>query len=122
MRMILGLLIAACLANPAVAVTVQLSCKGETNAYDKGSFLPRADTVSVTIDFSAGTVTVHNQVGTWTVPMINRTNEDMVTLAHRDDGVTMGSINRITGVASFGFAAPGFSLFQGVCERVQNLF
>jgi hypothetical protein len=120
--MIVAVLIAALLASPAMAVTVQLACKGETNAYNKGSFSPSQETVSVTIDFSAGVVTVRNQVGTWTVPMINRANEDMVTLAHRDEGVTMGSINRITGVATFGFAEPGFSLFQGVCERVQNLF
>ena len=42
--------------------------------------------------------------------MVNRPNEDMVTTANREDGVTMGSINRINGVASFGFATPsGFS-------------
>ncbi len=50
--------------------------------------------------------------------MVNRPNEDMVTLAHREAGVTMGSINRLDGVASFGFAmAGGFSIFKGVCQR-----
>jgi hypothetical protein len=48
----------------------------------------------------------------------------MVTTAHREDGVTMGSINRLTGIASFSFAgAPGFSIFKGVCRRApENLF
>jgi len=50
--------------------------------------------------------------------MVNRPDEDMVTTANREAGVTMGSINRITGIASFGFAvAPGFSIFKGVCQR-----
>jgi hypothetical protein len=87
-------------------------------------FSPTEETVSVTLDFALGSVTVGSRAGTWTVPMVNRPNEDMVTTAHRDVGVTMGSINRITGVASFGFAmAPGFSVFKGVCQRApENIF
>ncbi|HEY6254214.1 MAG TPA: hypothetical protein VIY51_00300 [Xanthobacteraceae bacterium] len=116
-------MLAMLIASPAVAAPIQLDCKGETNRFDnRGPFSPTPETLSVSIDFARGTVTVGNQRGTWTVPMINRPNEDMVTLAHRDEGVTMGSINRITGVASFGFAAPGFSMFNGVCQRAQNLF
>lgn len=111
------------MASPALAAPILLTCKGEINAYDKGSFTPAEETVSVTIDFNFGTVTVGSHAGKWTVPMVNRPTEDVVTLAHRDVGVTMGSINRITGVATFTFfAAPGFSLFNGTCERVQNLF
>jgi hypothetical protein len=87
-------------------------------------FSPTEETVSVTLDFALGSVTVGSRAGEWTVPMVNRPNEDMVTLAGREVGVTMGSINRITGVASFGFAmAPGFSIFSGVCQRApENLF
>jgi hypothetical protein len=110
-------------AGPAMAAPIQLICKGQTNAYDKGMFTPAGDSVAVVIDFDFGTVTVGNRGGKWTVPMVNRPSEDVVTLAHRDDGVTMGSINRITGVATFTFAGgPGFSMFSGTCERVQNLF
>ena len=69
--------------------------------------------MSVTLDFAVGSVTVGSRAGKWTVPMVNRPNEDMVTTANREDGVTMGSINRITGVASFGFAtALGVQHFQ----------
>jgi hypothetical protein len=110
--------------SPALAAPIQLECKGQTNAYEKGAFSPTEETVSVTLDFALGNVTVGSRAGKWTVPMINRPNEDMVTLAHRDVGVTMGSINRIDGLASFGFAmASGFSIFKGVCQRApENLF
>jgi hypothetical protein len=115
--------VAMLMASPAFSAPILLICKGETNTYDnRGSFTPAEETVSVSIDFNFGTVTVGNHAGKWTVPMVNRPSEDVVTLAHRDVGVTMGSINRITGVASFTFSAPGFSLFNGTCERVQNLF
>jgi hypothetical protein len=117
------IVLAVLLAAPAEAAPIELSCQGQTNMYDKGSFSPTAETLSVTLDFAAGTVTVANRAGRWTVPMVNRPNEDMVTLAHRDAGVTMGSINRITGVASFGFSlGPGFAVFNGTCQRAQNLF
>ena len=109
---------------PALAVPIHLECKGQTSAYERGTFSPTEETVSVTLDFALGSVTVGSRAGTFTVPMVNRPNEDMVTTAHRDVGVTMGSINRITGVASFGFAtAPGFGIFNGVCQRApENLF
>jgi hypothetical protein len=117
------IVLAALFAGPAEAAPIELECQGQTNIYDKGSFSATAETVSVTLDFASGTVTIGNRSGRWTVPMVNRPNEDMVTLAHRDVGVTMGSINRITGVASFGFAlAPGFGVFNGICQRAQNLF
>ena len=104
--------------SPALAAPIHLECQGQTNVYEKGMFSPTEETVSVTLDFALGTVTVGSRAGKWTVPMINRPNEDMVTTAHSEVGVTMGSINRITGVASFGFAtAPGFSIFKGVCQR-----
>jgi len=123
MRSIAAIVIAGMLASPAQAAPIVLACKGATNVYDKGLFSATEETLSVTIDFATGTVTVGNRAGTWTVPMVNRPNEDVVTLAHRDAGVTMGSINRLTGVASFGFsAAPGFSMFTGICQRDQNLF
>jgi hypothetical protein len=111
---------AALTVSPALAAPIHLECKGQTNVYEKGMFSPIEETVSVTLDLDLdlGSVTVGSRAGTWTVPMVNRPNEDMVTTAHRDVGVTMGSINRITGVASFGFAvAPGFSIFKGVCQR-----
>lgn len=109
---------AALSVGPALAAPIHLECNGQTNVYEKGMFSPTEETVSVTLDFALGSVTVGSRAGTWTVPMVNRPNEDMVTLAHREDGVTMGSINRIDGVASFGFAmAGGFSIFKGVCQR-----
>jgi hypothetical protein len=115
---------AALSVGPALAAPIQLECKGQTNAYEKGAFSPTEETVSVTLDFALGSVTVGSRAGKWTVPMVNRPNEDMVTLAHREVGVTMGSINRITGAASFGFAmASGFGIFGGVCQRApENLF
>jgi hypothetical protein len=110
-------------AGSAEAAPIELSCQGESSIYDKGSFSPAAETLSVTLDLAAGTVTVASRAGRWTVPMVNRANEDMVTLAHRDVGVTMGSINRITGVASFGFSlGSGLSVFNGTCQRAQNFF
>jgi hypothetical protein len=110
--------------SPALAAPIYLQCKGQTSAYEKGMFSPTEETVSVTLDFAQGSVTVGSRAGNWTVPMVNRPSEDMVTTAHREDGVTMGSINRITGVASFGFATgPGFSIFNGVCQRApEHLF
>jgi hypothetical protein len=109
---------AALSVSPALAAPIHLECKGQTNVYEKGMFSPTEETVSVTLDFALGSVTVGSRAGKWTVPMVNRPNEDMVTTAHREVGVTMGSINRITGAASFGFAmAPGFSIFKGVCQR-----
>jgi hypothetical protein len=109
---------AALSVGPAMAAPIHLECMGQTNVYEKGMFSPTEETVSVTLDFDLGNVTVGSRAGKWTVPMVNRPNEDMVTLANREVGVTMGSINRITGVASFGFAlAPGFSIFKGVCQR-----
>ena len=110
--------------SPALAAPIHLECEGQTSAYEKGMFSPTEETVSVTLDFALGSVTVGSRAGKWTVPMVNRPNEDMVTLANREVGVTMGSINRITGVASFGFAvAPGFSIFKGICQRApENLF
>jgi hypothetical protein len=110
--------------SPALAAPIHLECKGETSAYEKGTFSPTEETLSVTLDFALGSVTVDSRAGTWTVPMVNRPTEDMVTTAHREVGVTMGSINRITGIASFGFAtAPGFGIFKGVCRRApENLF
>jgi hypothetical protein len=110
--------------SPALAAPIHLECEGQTSVYEKGMFSPTDETVSVTLDFALGSVTVGSRAGNWTVPMVNQPNEDMVTLAHREDGVTMGSINRITGIASFGFAmAPGFSIFKGVCQRApENLF
>jgi hypothetical protein len=100
---------AALSVSPALAAPIHLECNGQTNAYEKGTFSPTDETVSVTLDFALGSVTVDSRAGKWTVPMVNRPNEDMVTLADREVGVTMGSINRITGVASFGFAmAPGW--------------
>jgi hypothetical protein len=121
MRRVIAL--AVLFAGPAEAAPIELTCQGQTNIYDKGSFSPTAETLSVTLDFAAGTVTVANRAGRWTVPMVNRPNEDMVTLAHRDAGVTMGSINRITGVATFGLTlGPGFGVFNGICQRAQNLF
>lgn len=110
--------------SPALAAPIHLECKGQTSVYEKGMFSPTEETVSVTLDFALGSVTVGSRAGKWTVPMVNRPNEDMVTLAHREVGVTMGSINRITGIASFGFAMePGFSIFKGVCQRApENLF
>src|SRR5690348_14540917 len=76
------IVLAVLLAAPAEAAPIELSCQGQTNVYDKGSFSPTAETLSVTLDFAAGTVTVANRAGRWTVPMVNRPNEDMVTLAH----------------------------------------
>jgi hypothetical protein len=115
---------AALSVGPALASPINLECKGQTNAYEKGTFSPTEETVSVTLDFDLGSVTVGSRAGKWTVPMVNRPNEDMVTTAHREVGVTMGSINRITGIASFGFATePGFSIFKGICQRApENLF
>jgi hypothetical protein len=115
---------AALNVSPALAAPIQLECKGETSVYEKGTFSPTEETLSVTLDFALGSVTVVSRAGTWTVPMVNRPNEDMVTTANREVGVTMGSINRITGIASFGFAtAPGFGIFKGVCRRApENLF
>ena len=109
---------------PALAAPIYLVCKGQDNAYEKGAFSPTEETVSVMLDFAAGSVTVGSRAGKWTVPMVNRPDEDMVTLAPREDGVTMGSINRLTGAASFGFSlAPRFSIFSGVCQRApENLF
>jgi hypothetical protein len=109
---------------PALAAPINLECKGQTSAYEKGMFSPTEETVSVSLDFAFGSVTVGSRAGKWTVPMVNRPNEDMVTTANREDGVTMGSINRINGVASFGFATPsGFSIFKGVCQRApEHLF
>ena len=123
MRVVAAIVVVGMLLSPAQAAPIVLACKGQTNVYDKGSFSAIEETLSVTIDFASGTVTVGNRAGAWTVPMVNRPNEDVVTLAHRDAGVTMGSINRLTGVASFGFSAtPGFSMFTGICQRDQNLF
>jgi len=115
---------AALSVSPALAAPIHLECKGQTSVYEKGMFSPTEETVSVALDFALGSVTVDSRAGTWTVPMVNRPNEDMVTLANRQVGVTMGSINRLTGVASFGFAAtPGFSIFKGVCQRApENIF
>ena len=109
---------------PALAAPIQLECKGQNNVYEKGTFSPTEETVSVMLDFALGSVTIGSPAGKWTVPMVNRPSEDMVTLAHRETGVTMGSINRITGAASFGFfVAPWFSIFSGVCQRApENLF
>jgi hypothetical protein len=120
-----GVIVAAALSvSPALAAPIHLECKGETNVYEKGMFSPTAETVSVTIDFALGSVTVGSRAGQWTVPMVNQPSEDIVTTAQREVGVTMGSINRITGAASFGFAvAPGFSIFKGICQRApENLF
>ncbi len=112
---------AALSVSPALAAPIHLECKGQTNVYEKGTFSPTEESVSVTLDFALGSVTVGSRAGKWTVPMVNRPNEDMVTTAHREAGVTMGSINRITGIASFGFAtAPGFSIFKGVCQRAPD--
>jgi hypothetical protein len=110
--------------SPALAAPIRLECKGDTSVFDKGMFSSTGETVSVTLDFALGSVTVESRAGNWTVPMVNRPSEDTVTTAHREEGVTMGSINRITGVASFGFAtAPGFSIFNGVCQRApERLF
>jgi hypothetical protein len=109
---------------PALAAPIHLECKGQNNVYEKSMFSPTEETVSVTLDFALGSVTVGSRAGKWTVPMVNRPSEDMVTLAPREAGVTMGSINRITGAASFGFfVAPSFSIFNGVCQRApENLF
>jgi hypothetical protein len=120
-----GVIVAAVLSvSPALAAPIHLECKGQTSVYEKGTFSPTDETVSVTLDFALGSVTVDSRAGKWTVPMVNQPSEDMVTLANREVGVTMGSINRITGLASFGFAmAPGFSIFKGVCQRApENLF
>jgi hypothetical protein len=110
--------------SPSLAAPIILECKGQTSIYDKGTFSPTEETVSVMLDFTLGTVTVGSRAGKWTVPMVNRPTEDLVTLAHRDAGVTMGSINRITGAATFSFAmASGFSIFGGHCQRApENLF
>jgi hypothetical protein len=117
------IVLAVLFAGPAEAAPIELACQGQTNIYDKGSFSPTPETLSVTLDFAAGTVTVANRAGRWTVPMVNRPNEDMVTLAYRDVGVTMGSINRITGAASFGFSLGSrYAVFNGTCQRAQNLF
>jgi hypothetical protein len=117
------IVLAALFAGPAEAAPIELACQGQTNIYDKGLFSPTPETLSVTLDFAAGTVTVANRADRWTVPMASRPDEDMVALAHRDVGVTMGSINRITGVASFGFSlGPRFAIFNGICQRAQNLF
>ena len=114
MRMVAAIVVAALLVAPARAAPIFLVCKGATNVYDKGSFSAVEETLSVTIDFASGTVTVGNRSSTWTVPMVNRPNEDVVTLAHRDTGVTMGSISRLTGAATFGFgAAPGYRASGG---------
>jgi hypothetical protein len=109
---------------PALAAPIHLECKGQNNVYEKSMFSPTEETVSVTLDFALGSVTVRSRAGNWTVPMVNRPSEDLVTLAPREAGVTMGSINRITGAASFGFfVAPGFSIFNGICQRApENLF
>lgn len=123
MRVVAAIVVGGVLLSPAQAAPIVLVCKGQTNVFDKGSFSATEETLSVTIDFASGTVTVGSRAGTWRVPMVNRPNEDVVTLAHQDAGVTMGSINRLTGVASFGFsAAAGFSMFAGICQRDQNLF
>jgi hypothetical protein len=112
---------AALCVSPALAAPIHLECRGQTSVYDKGMFSPTEETVSVTLDFALGSVTVGSRAGKWTVPMVNRPNEDMVTLAHRDVGVTMGSINRLDGVSSFGFAmAAGFGIFKGVCQRAPD--
>jgi hypothetical protein len=120
----IAIVLAGLVVSPAAAAPIELACKGQTNVYDRGSFSPVDETLSVTLDFASGTVTIGNGANKWTVPMVNRPSEDMVTLAHRDVGVTMGSINRLNGVASFGFFAEhGFSMFAGVCERVpEKLF
>jgi hypothetical protein len=117
------IVLAALVAGPAEAAPIELACQGQTNTYDKGLFSPTPETLSVTLDFAAGTVTVANRADRWTVPMVSRPNEDMVALAHRDVGVTMGSINRLTGVASFSFSfGSGYAVFNGACQRAQNLF
>jgi hypothetical protein len=116
--------LAALSVSPALAAPIRLECRGETSAYEKGMFSPAEETVSVTLDFALRSVTVGSRAGNWTVPMVNQPNEDLVTLANREVGVTTGSINRIDGAASFGFAVgPGFSIFRGICQRApENLF
>jgi hypothetical protein len=117
------IVLAALFAGPAEAAPIELACQGQTNIYDKGLFSPTPETLSVTLDFAAGTVTVTNRADRWTVPMVSQPNEDMVALARRDVGVTMGSINRLTGVASFGFSLGSrVAIFNGICQRAQNLF
>lgn len=109
---------------PALAAPIFLECKGQNSAYDKGNFSPAEETVSVMLDFAARSVTVGSRAGKWTVPMVNQPDEDIVTLAPGETGVTMGSINRLTAAATFGFsAASGYSIFNGVCRRApENLF
>ncbi|HLH95304.1 MAG TPA: DUF5110 domain-containing protein [Xanthobacteraceae bacterium] len=109
---------------PALGAPIYLECKGQNNAYQKGAFSPTEETISVTLDFALRSVTVGSRAGKWTVPMVNQPDEDIVTLAPGESGVTMGSINRITAAASFGFSlGSGFSIFNGVCQRApENLF
>jgi len=85
--------------------------QGPTNVYEKGMFSPTEETVSVTLDFAleASPSAAGRQMDGSHGQSTERGYGDIGAPRGRRDH---GSINRITGVASFGSPGTGFSIFQ----------
>jgi hypothetical protein len=106
----------------ASANPVLLSCGGKMTATIRDT--SEDYTIALTIDLDARTVTVGSY---GTVPILGDPNGD--TVAFMTDkkniyGVSTGTINRLTGVASVHITTltDGLYKFYGICKPAQKLF
>jgi hypothetical protein len=106
----------------AQAEPVQLACTGQMTAAIRQ--VTEDSIIALTIDLRAKTATVG---GYGTVPILGDSDGDTVVFMTNKNsivGVSTGTINRITGVASIHIITltDGLYMFYGVCKPAQKLF
>jgi hypothetical protein len=126
MRTIIATLAVMLAVSAANATPLKLTCTGAYTYHlgESNESTVRGSTL-VTIDFDYRTVSLANELGGWTTPIISPPNDDIITAAAKDAKMS-GKINRITGEAYFGFlvVVPTelFVWFEGTCRPGQRLF
>ena len=111
--------------NPSIASAepMRLACEGEVRLQNADGETIDKDILSVVIDLAAKTVTVGSRGA---VPIVSKPDADtMVFIAEPGsrEGVSTGTVNRFTGVASIHIIrTDGLYKFYGTCRTAQRLF
>jgi hypothetical protein len=108
----------------ADAAPVRLSCYGEMHILRARSEQVNKQSLLVTIDVRAETVTVGSYEP---VPMVGKPDRDTVMFTAKPGssvGVSAGTLNRMTGETSINIITltDGVYKFEGVCKPAERLF
>ena len=122
----IALIVAALMIRPGVvqAEPARLACEGKMRVQNANGETAENYVLSLVIDQAAGTVTVGSY---GTAPILSQPDSDAVVFMAQPGsvaGVSTGSINRFTGVASVHIITltDGLYKFYGRCKPAQRLF